>query len=94
MLERRPGRMGREPRFLPDGVRIRAMSESEVGAFVAYLEQRAEKYWALHLEAEEKSHVSANGFKLEAKTLEDVERALLWLLAGCDPNTGEKARVR
>ncbi len=86
--------MGREPRFLPDGVRIRAMSESEVGAFVAYLEQRAEKYWALHLEAEEKSHVSANGFKLEAKTLEDVERALLWLLAGCDPNTGEKARVR
>ena len=80
--------MTREPFEVPvEGV-LRGMTEDEVRAFAAFLRTAVERYWRLHLDAERDGHPHAEFFKYEAKTYEDVERALRWLLAGRDPLTG------
>lgn len=83
--------MTREPRYVPESIEPRDMSEAEVRAFIAFLRVRSEKYWELHLAAEKERHPCAEGFKFEAKTFEDVERGLLWLIDGRDPDTGQRS---
>lgn len=82
--------MGREPDLIPYGFHLRAMTEVEVGRLVVFLKEKAERYWAHHTDAQRAGRDHAYGFKLEAKTYENVERSLLWRLDGRDPITGAK----
>jgi hypothetical protein len=64
------------------------MTEAEVRLFIDFLTAKAEQYWAHHAAARSQHRDYAHGFKLEAKTYEDVHRSLLWILDGRDPMTG------
>lgn len=72
---------------LSNGLPLRAMTEEEVRAFVAFLERKADEYWSLSY-AEGYPHDQT--FRAKAKAFGEAKRGFLWTLDGLKPETGEE----